>query len=226
MHKLDIKKDIKQYPMPKNQYMEVVTGKNQIVLHGTAGNAQAKNVYDYWNSTKERVATCVVIAGNGEIWQGFSSKFWGAHIGYAHGIAKWNLPYYEYSQNSIGIEICNWGFLSKKGNKYYSWTGAEVPESEVVVYEKGFKGNKYYHRYTDAQIIAVEKLLRYWNQVYGIPLDYREQDMWDLSLNAHKKVSGVYTHNSFRSDKSDIHPQPEMITMLKSLTQKIKEETK
>ena len=42
MHKLDIKKDIKQYPMPKNQYMEVVTGKNQIVLHGTAGNAQAK----------------------------------------------------------------------------------------------------------------------------------------------------------------------------------------
>lgn len=219
---LDLQKDIVQYPMPLNQYMQAVTGKNQVVLHGTAGNAYAKNVYDYWNGTAERVATCVVISATGEIWQGFSSKFWGAHIGQAHGIAKWNLPYYEYSQTSIGIEICNWGWLTKRGNKFYSWTNVEVPASEVITYEKGFRGNKFYHRYTPEQIIAVEKLLRYWNQVYGIPLTYNEKDMWDLSLNAHKNVPGIYTHNSFRLDKSDIHPQPEMITMLKKLTEEIK----
>lgn len=223
MQILNLNKDIKQYPMPVTQYVQAVTGKNQIVLHGTASNPTAKNVFDYWNSTAERVATCVVISGNGEIWQGFSSKFWAAHIGLAHGIAKWNLPYYDYSQTSIGVEIANWGWLTKKGNKFYSWTGVEVPLDQVQVYEKGFKGNKYYHKYTKEQIIAVEKLLRYWNKIYGIPLTYNEKDMWDLSLNAHKKVAGIYTHNSFILDKSDIHPQPEMIAMLKNLKLKLEE---
>ncbi|MCA0387606.1 MAG: N-acetylmuramoyl-L-alanine amidase [Bacteroidetes bacterium] len=221
---LDLTKDIIQYPMPLNQYMQVETAKNAVVLHGTAGNAQAKNVYDYWNSTAERVATCVVVAGDGKIWQGFSSKFWGAHIGQAHGLAKWGLPFYDYSQNTIGVEICNWGFLTKKGEKFYSWTNQEVPKDQVVEYPRGFRGQKYFQKYTQAQIDSVEKLLRYWNKIYGIPLDYREKDMWELSENAHRKVAGIYTHNSYRLDKSDIHPQPEMIAMLKNLNIKIEEE--
>ena len=41
--------------------------------------------------------------------------------------------------------------------------------------------------------------------------------MWNISANALKAVPGVYTHNSYRKDKSDISPQPKMIAMLKSL---------
>jgi hypothetical protein len=41
--------------------------------------------------------------------------------------------------------------------------------------------------------------------------------MWDLSNDALAGKKGVYTHVSFRTDKSDMHPQPELIEMLKNL---------
>jgi hypothetical protein len=41
--------------------------------------------------------------------------------------------------------------------------------------------------------------------------------MWSVSKNALSGVAGVYTHNSYRRDKSDISPQPKMIEMLKKL---------
>jgi hypothetical protein len=62
----------------------------------------------------------------------------------------------------------------------------------------------------------VRKLLIFWNERYGIPLDYN-QDMWALSSKALSGQDGVWTHVSFREDKSDCHPQPELIEMLKSL---------
>ena len=41
--------------------------------------------------------------------------------------------------------------------------------------------------------------------------------MWDISDKALAGEAGVWTHVSFRTDKSDCHPQPELIQMLKSL---------
>jgi hypothetical protein len=81
-----------------------------------------------------------------------------------------------------------------------------------------YKGHKYYHAYTDAQIESVRQLLVYWSKIHGISLKYNETDMWTVSKNALSAVPGVYTHNSYRKDKSDISPQPKMIAMLKSLT--------
>ena len=42
--------------------------------------------------------------------------------------------------------------------------------------------------------------------------------MWEVSKNALSAVPGLYTHNSYRKDKSDISPQSKMIEMLKSLS--------
>jgi hypothetical protein len=41
--------------------------------------------------------------------------------------------------------------------------------------------------------------------------------MFDVSKEALSGESGIWSHTSFRSDKSDIHPQGELIKMLKSL---------
>jgi hypothetical protein len=92
-----------------------------------------------------------------------------------------------------------------------------VPASQVCELDKPYKGHKYYHAYTDAQIESVRQLLVYWGDLYGISLDYKASDMWDVSTNALKGVPGVYTHNSYRKDKTDISPQPKMIAMLESL---------
>lgn len=91
-----------------------------------------------------------------------------------------------------------------------------IPEKDVCVLDKPFKGSKYYHNYTDAQIESIRQLLVYWNKIYGIPLTYNA-DIFDVTSRALRGEPGVYTHNSVRKDKTDIYPHPKIIQMLKSL---------
>ena len=113
----------------------------------------------------------------------------------------------------------SWGWLEKRGDKFYSYTGTEVPAENVEYYDQGFRGQMYYEKYTKAQISALKILLQYWNLVYGIPLDY-EPTMWEINREALDGCPGIWSHTSVRQDKSDIHPQKELIRMLKSLTKK------
>ena len=222
---LDLSK-IKQYPLSEAQYIKTETKKTQIVLHHTAGNSSGLNTMINWNSDdRGRIATCVTISGknstnsyDGEIVQGFSSKYWAYHLGLKQEIfAAENITYQSLDKLAIGIEICNWGPLTLKGTKYYNYVNREVPESEVCTLPKAYKGHLFYHAYTDAQIESVKNLLEYWKKIYNIDITYKEEEMWDISRKALSGTEGVYTHNSYRKDKSDISPQPKMITMLKSL---------
>jgi hypothetical protein len=87
----------------------------------------------------------------------------------------------------------------------------------VCTLDEPYKKHIHFHRYTDEQIRSVEALLKFWADRYDIPISYREDDMWNVSMAALRGEAGVYTHNSIRKDKIDIFPQPEMIQMLKSL---------
>lgn len=223
---LDLKK-IKQVPLSDSQYLKEETKKVQIVLHHTAGNSSGPGVIKMWNTDdRGKIATCITISGkglskdtfDGEICQAFSSKFWGYHLGIKPDVFRaMGVPYQRLDKLSIGIEICNWGPLTFKEGTFYNYVNREVPINQVCALEKPYKGYSYYHAYTDAQIESVRQLLIYWNKIYNIPLDYIEADMWTVSKNALSGVAGVYTHNSYRKDKSDISPQPKMIEMLKSL---------
>lgn len=224
--KLDTTK-IKQVPLKETQYLKTVTEKTMIVLHHTAGNSSAPSTIQMWdNDDRGRIATCVVISGkgqskntfDGEICQAFSSKYWGYHLGLKQDIFKAKgVPYKSIDPMSIAVEICNWGPLTKEGDKFFNYVDREVPLDQVCELEKPYKGHKYYHAYTDAQIESLRQLLVYWGETYGIDLTYSEEDMWSISLKGLKGENGVYTHNSFRKDKSDIYPCPRMIEMLKSL---------
>ena len=227
MQKLDTTK-IKQIPMKESQYIKEETKKVQIVLHHTAGNSSGPGVIKMWdNDDRGRIATCVTISGNGlskdtfdgEICQAFSSKYWAYHLGIKPDVFRaMKVPYQSIDRIAIGIEICNWGPLRKAGSKFLNYVNREVPASQVCELEKPYKGHRYYHAYTDAQIESVRQLLVYWNETYGIPLNYNANDMWNVSTNALKGLPGVYTHNSYRRDKSDISPQPKIIAMLESLS--------
>jgi len=129
---------------------------------------------------------------------------------------KYNVPYQRLDKISIGIEICNWGPLTKQGDKFFNYVGREVPADEVCTLATPYKGHTYYHNYTDKQIQSVKDLLLYWKEKYGIPLTYN-QDIWDVTTRALKGEAGVFTHNSVRKDKSDIYPHPKMVEMLKSI---------
>ena len=206
---------IKQVPMKESQYIKEVTEKKQIVLHHTAGNSSGVGTIKMWDADdRGRIATCVTISGkgqskdtyDGEICQAFSSKYWGYHLGLKRDIFKAKgVPYKSLDPHAIGIEICSWGPLDKVNGKFYNYVDREVPADQVTELATPYKGYKYYHRYTDAQIESVKQLLTYWKNLYGIDITYREEDMWTISTRA------------LKGDKSDIHPCPRMIAMLKSL---------
>lgn len=223
MKELDLS-SIVQYSFPESQYYKEVQTKTQIYLHHTAGGADAKNVFYGWATNGDKIATCVSVSGkskstvDGQIVQGFSSKYWAYHLGLKQDVfTKNGVKYKPLDRTSIGIEICNWGYVTKTKRGWETYVGTLVPESEVVEYAEPFRGRKHYHRYTAAQIESVGQLLVYWGKTYGIPVSYKGKEIFDVDKRALSGEAGVYTHCSVRYDKCDIHPQPEMIQMLQSL---------
>ena len=222
----DFIKSIYQQPLDSGQFVQEETAKYQIYLHHTAGNSSARSTVKNWNTDdRGRIATCVTISNvgakdsaDGEIVQAFSSKYWAYHLGLkSDHFKRFNTPYVSLDKFSIGIELCAWGPLTLKDGKFYNYVNREVPADQVCELAEPFKGYKYYHKYSDAQIESVKNLLLYWNDVYDIPVDYNE-DIWGVTERAYKMEPGVFTHNSVRSDKTDVFPQPELIEMLKSLS--------
>lgn len=199
-------------------YFNASHTKTQVYLHHTAGGADGQAQFSFWQADVTPIATCVCISRDGTIDQGYGSQYWAYHLGLGvkHFKAQ-GLPYVNLDKLSIGIEICNWGWLTKKGDKYYTYTGRELPADRVVALEKPYKGHTYWEAYTEAQIESVVALLEHWRKRYGIPVAYNEGDMWGVSHNAMTAVPGVYTHNSVRGDKTDIYPHPGLIEALKKL---------
>ena len=194
-----------------NQYFKSIQPKKQIVIHHTAGSGNAKNVIHGWNFNQVEVGTAYVIDSIGDIYKAFEPQYWAYHLGLKSAN---NVPL---NKQSIGIEVCNWGQLIEKDGKYYNYVNKEVPHTEVVQLPK-FRGYEYYHAYNSKQIEALKELILFLGEKFGIDLTYNA-DMWDISQDALSGKNGLYTHVSYRSDKNDMSPQTELITMLKSLKQ-------
>lgn len=196
-------------PLDESQYFKEKQFKNQIVIHHTAGGGNAVNVIHGWNFNPEKVGTAYVIDSLGNIYKAFDSQYWAYHLGLK---TNTNL---SLNKGSIGIEVCNWGQLIFKDGKYWNYVNKEVPASEVVKIPK-FRGFEYYHKYSDVQLTALKSLILELAKIHSIDLTYHE-NMWDVCADAMSGKNGLYTHVSYRSDKNDMNPQPNLITMLKSL---------
>jgi len=216
MKKLDIQA-IKQVRLKDNQYFAEASPKTQIYLHHTAGNGNAEGVSRYWNGNDSRIATAFIIGENGTIVQCFSSKHWAWHLGIdQEDFARNGAKYSNLNKLSVGIEVCNWGYLKKKGDKFYNYAGGVVNPSYVTELETPYKGYKYWYKYSDAQIESLRQLVEYLCDTYDIPKDYRSE-IWAIDKEAFKGNKGIFTHNSVRKDKSDMYPCPRVIEMLKNL---------
>jgi len=216
--KLDLSK-IVQHNFVAREYMKEVYPKKQIVLHHTVSGDSVGGDINWWLKDGKRVGTCILIARDGTIHQVFSSKYWAYHLGEnGRDHSKVGVPYQRNDMKSIGIEIDSWGGLTldTSTNKWKSYTGYTIDTKDVIIYDDKFRGYYGFEKYTDAQIESVRQLLVFWGEMYDIPLNYHA-DMWDISKLALSGWSGVFTHTSYRSDKSDAHPQPELIEMLKRL---------
>lgn len=220
-----------QYPLKAGQFFAEEHPKSQIYIHHTAGNSSAHICVDGWNNNLDKIGTAFVIAGkpkdatanykDGDILQCYSSKFWAYHLGIpAETFKKYSIPYKPLDKTSIGIELCNWGYLTKqKDGTFKNYVGGIVPIEQVVDLGSEFRGYQYYHRYSDAQLESLKNLLIYLCDKYNIPKTYNEE-MWKVSPACLNGTSGIWAHVSTRQDKYDIFPQKSLINMLQSLVVK------
>lgn len=227
---------IDQYYLSKNEYFRTKTVKNSIWLHHTAGWHDPYQQVRLWDRDKRgRVGTQFLIGGvnsrnlddqyDGIVVQCFDDEFWAGHLG--------NVNRYMHS-HSIGIELCNFGWLLKKGSGFYTWAGTRVHESQVIELKEEFRGFKYYHKYSERQIKALEKLLNYLGLLHGIDIEeglqqrifdvgpyeslaYDSDLRWEggFGVYAHTNVSPQNDNGSW--SKWDINPQPEIMEMLSTL---------
>ena len=217
---------------PEQNYNRVpVVNKTQIVLHHTiSGDDPTGNInhwVDHYKKKGEKVSTSFIINRRGDIYQLFLTDYWGLHIGAPS-------PYNSRAlhERSIGIELSSWGGLTLNNGQWIPAIGnTPIPQENIIMYDDGFFGFKAFEKYTPQQLSALETVLIAIKE--GHPdIDYEYKDdmfgvfnentrTYELSEEALTGVSGIWSHTAYRTDKSDVHPQPELIAMLKNIINKI-----
>lgn len=227
---------IRQYNLPKSEYF-VGSKPRAIFLHHTAGWNNPYQVVDTWaKDTRGKIGTAFVIGGtnfktgdtqyDGDIVQAFPTTGYAWHLGIGNT---------DLHRNSIGIELCNFGYLTKSNGKYLTYTGQSVPTSDVAKLVNPFRGFQYFHKYTASQISAVKWLLSELASRTGVDVTEglksrlkRNKDVnfafeYDPEISS-GRLNGLFSHTNVSPknkyggyDKWDIFPQSEMVDMILSL---------
>lgn len=215
--------------IPFQKFFNKKYTKTQIYIHHTVSPNKLhergiEGDVNHWKNQSYNLGTYCIIDSDGKVYQLFNSSKWSNHLGLKKStFNKYGIPYNKLDKTSIGIELDSLGPLiwTKKGYTSYTYPHSfYVPKSRVIDYgKKGFRGHRFYEAYTQKQLHSLKNLLVDLTNKYNIPKHYNE-DMWDISTDALKGIPGIYTHTSVREDKSDCHPQPELINMLKTVKPK------
>lgn len=220
---------ITRHYLPKGEYIE---NEHPILndycfFHHTAGwNNPFKTIDNWGRDDRGRIATEFVIGGqnikngddahDGVVVQAFPDGCQGWHLG-ATGS-------YYMNRHSVGIELNAFGYLDEDGKTY---VGTQAHPSQIVELAEAFKGKTKWHKYSDAQLRSLKKLLIHISNRDNIDLHVgivkwiHEQGAvkaFDFQQDAYDgKVKGLLTHTNVRKDKTDCFPQAELVDMLLTL---------
>lgn len=211
-----------EHQLDSSQFLKQVFKKDKIFIHYTVSGPSPKSVIKYWDGNETRVATAFVLGGrgseDGKIYEAHNPDYWSFHLGIKGSKGKLD-------RSSIGIEICAWGKLNKKGEKFFNVYGGEVPADEVYTLEDKWRGDLYYHKYSDKQLESLEKLLLWIIDEYNIPvqnIDFESKDWMEYSEDVVKNSTpGIWTHTTVRKDKQDTYPDHRLMEMLNRIKKKV-----
>lgn len=218
---------IHRHYLPAGEFVKGSFNNEYVFLHHTAGNSNPYRCIDHWGrDSRGRIATEFVLGGinhrngnsdyDGVMVQAFPEGNQGFHLGKT-GSGHMN-------RHSVGIEICNMGWLTNEKKTYVNST---CIDSQVRKLDEAFKGHLYWHDYSTKQIEETEKWIRYvgdrdkidvrlglkqWIQKYGPTkaFDFQEDAFYG-------KVKGLLVHGNVRKGKSDCYPHPDLVDMILSL---------
>ncbi|NJO59684.1 MAG: N-acetylmuramoyl-L-alanine amidase [Richelia sp. RM2_1_2] len=185
--------DKETYKVEERNYYKTEYTKKQIILGGSLRKDNHNIVHlkkkDYGYTTKWPTYT---ISRSGEIFQHFDPKCYSDHMGIK-----------EIDKKSISINLENMGmvYYDYENNKFLSWTNDICPEENI--FEKNWKGNRYWERYTKEQFLATAELCKYLCDEYGVPLECEGH-------NSHMDnaiiYEGILSKSNFDMDYQDVNP--------------------
>ena len=238
---LDQNIDIKRLHLPVGEYLVGPTKKEWVFLHHTAGWHDPFNTISQWGKdTRGPVATEFVIGGqsikgeeikaDGVVVQSFPRSGYAWHLGTGNNTMH---------RNSVGVEVCNFGQLTKGGykkdgkwidlkpNSFYTYVGVEAAPDQVIKLNKAFRGFEHWHRYSNKQIESLKKLILFIGERDGIDIRKGLPELIKLAgankafdtcdENMCKNTKGLWTHTNVQLGKVDMFPQQEVVDMLLSL---------
>ena len=184
--------------LPKSQYFPGTYEKDLLVMHHTAGGSAASSVAS-WKATATRVATAYLVERDGTVYEVMPPEAAAGNLGLGG----------RQETRSIGIEICNYGWL-KKGpdGKCRAWTGTVVDH----VTEAPWRGERYWETYPEVQVAASINLARYLLDRFGVAAggrldaDVADEDREHTDFARWKAFRGILSHYHVRADKTDVSP--------------------
>jgi len=217
--------EINNHMLPKGEYLPGPTQKEWLFIHHTAGWHNPYRTVDHWSGdNRGRIATEFVMGGpsihnndfqyDGDIVRCLPDGAYAWHLG-RNGL-------HEMHTNSVGIEVCNFGYL-KDGRTY---AGSTVHENQIVELDKKFKGYKFWHKYSDAQIESLRKLILFIadrdniDVRKGLPelIKQKGAEAFEWNEDAYYgRIKGLWSHSNTNKGKSDMFPQENLLTMLTEL---------
>jgi len=201
-------------------------------IHHTAGwDNPYKTIRNWNNDSRGRVGTQYVIGGtnvegkeakyDGVVVECFPNNYLGWHLG--------KVGKFAISKMSGGVELNNFGYLTKKGDKFYTYVNTEVKPEFVCDLGYNFRGKRYWHAYSDKQIESLRLLILHLRKIYpemdldnGLPKLLKDgvsgHNAFEFNEDAYyARQFGLWTHTNVRKDKFDCFPQPELVEMLKAV---------
>jgi hypothetical protein len=197
--------------------------KKQIIIHHSAGWDNARGMFQDWDRDARRgVSTSVGIDDNGRLFRGFDEQFWGHAIGVEEHVFKQrnlkNISNLMLNRQAIQVEICSFGGLTPDGRGgFKNWIGNTMPHDKVDKIR--FRDFPAFERYTDKENDTLKTWILLNAMRFDIPLDYKGQAFWNVNNRALGGEPGIWGHCSFRLDKTDPYPQPQLIETLNNLSQ-------
>ena len=223
---------IAKHYLSKDEYIKTESShvNDFLFLHHTAGWNNPYATIDQWEKdSRGKIATEFVIGGlnmkngddryDGEVVQAFPDGGQGWHLG-ATGS-------YYMNRHSVGIEVCNFGYLKKDGETFKNYVSVAADKNQIVDLGYKFRNYQYWHKYSDAQIKSLKKLIIHIANRDHIDIrkgliqwihEKGAKEAFEFNQAAYEgKVKGLLTHTNVRKDKFDMFPQQELIDMLVSL---------
>lgn len=222
-------------PKGQENYFER-SPKESLFLHFTAGWDNPYSVIKDWeNDTRGPIATQFVIGGvhgqtlatqfDGEIVQCMSYENYAWHLGIGNTSVH---------RNSIGIEMCCLGPLTKRVGDYFMWDNKRVRPEIIIDLKREFRGHQYFQRLSENQLKSLDFLIRKIGKETGIDITkgmkerLKTMDPWkafdydpsvvsgkDKGLFCHSNVSPKNKYGNY--EKWDWFPQEELIDLINSL---------